>query len=183
MQRREDFFKLVTIHKYPKQVYVDLFYILTSDGSDNYTPNSNGIFFNLQNTSDELVDKATGYISNIYNNIESYNKTVKDRQEQIDTLHDNLSNTRKIAVKLPLVKNISSEYVKNPFMNIKYTGVYERMDSILKGRVVQPVPDKKQKLPDTASDEDDDLFGEEDTEDIGVLVDMDREEDSEKEED
>ena len=183
MHKREDFFNLVTIHKYPKQVYVDLFYILTSEGYTNYTSNSNGIFFNMQNLSDELVNKATEYISNIYNNAESYNKTIKDRQEQMASVHDNLSHIRKPALKTPPVKkNICPELIKDPFTNIKYTGVYERMDNILKGRVTVPVPDKKQKLPDNVSDDDEDLFGDEDEENTGVEVDVEVEVDDEEDE-
>lgn len=178
MHNREDLFEILNLHKYPKQVYVKLFYMLTSN-NESYTSNSNGIFFNLQNVSDIVIDEVTKYISDIYNNIESYNKTSKDRQEQIDNIQDNLPCPLKkvTKTKTPLKKSITPEGIKNPFIDISYTGVHKRIDNILKGRV-NIVPCKKQKtrepgnvddvdidvVDDVVDDDiDDDLFGETDT--------------------
>lgn len=134
MNKRKILHNLLETNKYPKQIYIDLFNIL-SEGS-NYTSNSNGIFFNLSQVREDLVIDALGKLSKVTENLEKYNKSLIEEREKKIEIFKNLPVEQKTKVKPKEKKSTKMEKKKvvNPFFTIEYKGVYKRLDSIIKGR-------------------------------------------------
>lgn len=78
--------------KYNKQIYIDIFNILSEDNT--YSHNSCGIFFNLRNSDKDSIKKANSYIEKIHLNEESYNKFIEEREYTLTSLQKKLTNRK-----------------------------------------------------------------------------------------
>lgn len=70
--------------KYNKQIYIDIFNILSADTI--YSHNSSGIFFNLRNSNGDSIKKANDYLDKINLNEKNYNKFIEEREITLNNL-------------------------------------------------------------------------------------------------
>lgn len=168
--------------KYPKNVYIDIFKILSEEDCK-YSSNNNGIFINLDDISENKIRECLTYFKDLKNNIEEHMKNLNLRESlEMEYKSQIVSKGKEKAVKeTKKSTSVKQKVIKNPFEKRKLTGVYDRIDRTIRG-VKQ---DEKNKRKASVLDEDDieeiaefmeeldeedtiddvDLFGEEDLSD------------------
>lgn len=169
--------------KYPKNVYIDIFNILSEEDCK-YSSNNNGIFINLDDISERKITECLTYFKDLENNIEDHMKNLSLRETlQMEYKSQIVSKGKEKVRKKETKKStpVKQKVIKNPFEKKKFTGVYDRIDRAMRG-VKQ---DEKNKRKASVLDEEDieeleefmeeldeeeivddvDLFGEEDLSD------------------
>jgi hypothetical protein len=133
--------------------------------------------------SDIVLLDTINYISNIKNNLETYNKTSKDISVMLEACHVIQSSNKKIHVPVKYKNTTHDKVIKNPFIvTYKENTVYKTLDDILRGRVVTPrKKDTQKNIVD--NDENNEEYIEEDSEEdlFGDLDDTDNDTDNESE--
>lgn len=163
--------------KYTKKVYIDIFNILNNE---KYSSNSNGIFFNLKEISDEKIKNCIEYIESLSYNIEDHLKNLSIREE----LQEEYKNSLEVQKKKETKKNTpcpkqkyqkdeTKEIVVSPLVKKTYKSkVFRRLDNIMLGKK----KDEKNKRSTTSSEkqeesvEEEDLFGDENDSDTASVV-------------
>lgn len=165
--------------KYPKNVYVSIYTILKKS---NHTVNKNGFFFNLADVSDEDVKNCVEFIDCIEHNIEDHMKNLNIRENLETTFKSSLSEFRKELPQEKKKQNVKEKVtVEKPLIAKKnYKGVYKRLDRVVKGLKKEEVKEPKKKKIikkenedieeiNECSDEEQDLFGSECSEQIEIV--------------
>ncbi len=158
--------------KYPKNVYIEIFSMLKDE---NHTVNNNGIFFNLSDITDDKIEKCINYIECITNNVEDHFKNLSIR-EDIESKYKTDISKKKIEPKTKTSKR-EPDIPEITTKRKEYSGVYKRIDRILRG--LKPEEKKNEKKKDVDEDneeeisdtmeqieeelDDDNLFGESDS--------------------
>lgn len=142
MSQRKILHDLLEINRYPKQIYIEIFNIL-SKKTQKYTSNSNGIFFNLREVDDDSIEKVLNILNNITDNLKQYNKfLVEDRKEKIEIFKNGLQEETKVKKNIKEKIYKLDKKIKNPFTDIEYKGVYKRLDAVLKNKKRIPNEDQ-----------------------------------------
>lgn len=167
--------------KYPKNVYISIYTILKKS---NHTVNKNGFFFNLADVPHEDIKKCVEFIECIEYNIEDHMKNLNIRENLETTFKSKLSDFRKEIPNQKKKQSVKEKVVvEQPLVAKKvYKGVYKRLDRVVKGLKKEEVKETKKKKiikkdieeveENECSDEDEDLFGSECSEQIEVLEDV-----------
>jgi hypothetical protein len=165
--------------KYPKNVYTDIFSIL--NGSK-YTTNNNGIFINLDDVTEEKIEKCLSYFNDLEHNIEDHFKNLSIRENiEMEYKSKILQSNKKTKKTTEQTKVSKQKAIKNPFVVKKLTGVYDRIDRVIRG-VKQDEKNKRKVVEEESTQEEEqeeevevsddeivedvDLFGDEDLSDL-----------------
>ena len=139
--------------KYPKNVYIDIFKILSEEDCK-YSSNNNGIFINLDDITEHKITECLTYFKDLENNIEDHMKNLSLRESlQMEYKSQIVSKGKeKVSKKEPKkLTSVKQKVIKNPFEKKKFTGVYDRLDRAMRG-VKQ---DEKNKRKASVLDEED----------------------------
>lgn len=178
MNKRSELAQLLK-KKYTNKVYIDIFNILNEE---KYSSNSNGIFFNLKEIPDIKIDNCIHYIQSLSHNIQDHIKNLSIREDLQEEYKNSIDISKKKETKsyIPELKTKyqkgESKEIVSPFVKKVYKSkVFKRLDNIMLGKKKEEKNQKKivitEKLEDSIDENDEDLFGDEDSDDIFVSKD------------
>jgi hypothetical protein len=163
--------------KYTKKVYIDIFNILNNE---KYSSNSNGIFFNLKEISDEKIKNCIEYIESLSYNIQDHLKNLSIREDLQEEYKNSLEPLKKIQNKKttpePFKKYQKEETkeVVSPFVKKVYKSkVFRRLDNIMLGKKKDEKNQKRTLIlekQEESVEEDEDLFGDDNDSDTASIV-------------
>lgn len=116
--------------KYSDNVYIGIFNILQNE--ENYSFNSNGIFFNLKNVEQEKIQRCIEYLKNIEINIEDHIEKLSVR-ENIENDYKTILNEKKPKKPKKIIQRKVQKEVQPPKPK-KFKGAYARINDILHHR-------------------------------------------------
>jgi len=130
-QRRKFLVDLVSKNEncYQDFIYIKLFEILSTQ---NFTSNSNGIFINLKDITDETIEESIKFIETINISSVSYLESESNRDKNLELLKHSVNrHTTSAAAQVKVKKKKNKARQGTPYKEPKLTGVYKRIGECL----------------------------------------------------
>jgi hypothetical protein len=125
-QRRKVLVDLVSKNEncYQDFIYIKLFEILSTQ---NFTSNSNGIFINLNDIADEVIEESIKFIETINISSVSYLESESNRDKNLELLKHSVNRHAASVTAQVKVKKKKKKLRQAVYKEPKLTGVYKRL--------------------------------------------------------